>query len=554
MKIFTIQSKLVIALALSIIWCNIRSAEIFTTGGISYSSSDGTTATVIKAQDASERYRGDIVIPSTVKYNGKLYTVKGIGNNACQSSDELKSIKLPYGIEKIGSFAFDYCKGLTSIEIPNSVTYIGGWAFSGCSGLTSIKISTNVTEIGESAFSDCTNLTYVEIPSSVKSLGKQAFCGCEKLSTVLWDARSIGSLGSLNLIFKDCPIKTFTFGKNVTVIPSYCLYELNGVESIVIPSNVKKINESAVTGCNGLTSIEIPSTVNEVKRYAFGWCSNLTDVYWNSSTASIIYDVFKGSPVKKFIMGDNVRIVDSYCFSQMSSLTTVKLSSNLELIDRSVFGYCTGLTSIEIPKSVKEIKSEAFWGCSELTSVDIAPGVEKIGYAAFYSCTKLKSIKIPEGVKEIGNSAFDECESLSSVELSSTVTTIGDHAFYGCYKINTIKCYALVPPETETYSFVFRGKTVYVPCQSIEDYKKTRWIQSNLQCMYIDAIDETNANKKSLLKEDVSIIDNTILVKGVETSGIRIYNTAGKQVSNPVPASGVYVVKIGDEAVKVMVK
>ena len=44
------------------------------------------------------------------------------------------------------------------------------------------------------------------------------------------------------------------------------------------------------------------------------------------------------------------------------------------------------------------------------------------------------------------------------------------------------------------------------------------------------------------------------MIEGLGADDYSIYNTAGKQVSNPVPASGVYVVKVGDEAVKVMVK
>ena len=54
-------------------------------------------------------YSGAVVIPSTVTYNGKTYSVTSIGN-----------------------FAFSECTSLTSITIPNSVTSIGNFAFSGC--------------------------------------------------------------------------------------------------------------------------------------------------------------------------------------------------------------------------------------------------------------------------------------------------------------------------------------------------------------------------------------------------------------------------------------
>ncbi len=75
---------------------------------------------------------GDVVIPSTIEYNGVVCNVTEISDRAF------------YG-----------CSGLTSITIPESVTSIGKEAFYGCSSLTSVTIPNSVTSIGTSAFSDC---------------------------------------------------------------------------------------------------------------------------------------------------------------------------------------------------------------------------------------------------------------------------------------------------------------------------------------------------------------------------------------------------------------
>ena len=65
--------------------------------------------------DCDESKSGDLIIPSTISYNGTTYNVTSIGDRA-----------------------FYYCSGLTSVTIPNSVTSIGEGAFYECSGLTSI--------------------------------------------------------------------------------------------------------------------------------------------------------------------------------------------------------------------------------------------------------------------------------------------------------------------------------------------------------------------------------------------------------------------------------
>ena len=65
--------------------------------------------------DCYESKSGNLIIPSTISYNGTTYSVTSIGDRA-----------------------FYYCSSLTSVTIPNGVTSIGGSAFYGCNGLTSI--------------------------------------------------------------------------------------------------------------------------------------------------------------------------------------------------------------------------------------------------------------------------------------------------------------------------------------------------------------------------------------------------------------------------------
>ena len=71
--------------------------------GIYYNFS-GDEATV--TMNRIVRYSGSIIIPESVNYEGKTYSVTSIGYSA-----------------------FDGCSGLTSITIPNSVTIIGYRAF-----------------------------------------------------------------------------------------------------------------------------------------------------------------------------------------------------------------------------------------------------------------------------------------------------------------------------------------------------------------------------------------------------------------------------------------
>ena len=82
-------------------------------------------------------YSGNVVIPASVTYNGKTYSVTSIGKEAFEDCTGLTSVTIPNSVKSIGDYAFDACSGLTSVTIPNSVTSIGNHAFGECSGLTS---------------------------------------------------------------------------------------------------------------------------------------------------------------------------------------------------------------------------------------------------------------------------------------------------------------------------------------------------------------------------------------------------------------------------------
>ena len=165
----------------------VASAHDFEVDGIYYniiSSSDFTVGVTYEDDLFEYEYRGEVVIPATVTYNSKTYSVTSIGNYAFSICSGLTSIDIPGSVTSIGVGAFSYCTGLTSITIPNSVTSIGNSAFDGCDGLTSIDIPGSVTSIGNSAFSYCTGLTSITIGNGVTSIGNSAFNGCDGLSEI----------------------------------------------------------------------------------------------------------------------------------------------------------------------------------------------------------------------------------------------------------------------------------------------------------------------------------------------------------------------------------
>ena len=190
----------------------------------------------------AEAYKGEVIIPASVIYNGRTFKVISVGNSA-----------------------FEGCTGLTSVTIPNSVTSIYSNAFQGCSGLTSVTIPNSVTSIGKDAFNNCTGLTSVTIPNSVTSINAGVFEGCTSLTSV-------------------------TIPNSVTIIGHGAFQNCTGLTSVTIPNSVTIIDQYAFCWCTSLTSVTIPNSVTSIGYDAFSVCTSLTSLYINNTTPPKLHD------------------------------------------------------------------------------------------------------------------------------------------------------------------------------------------------------------------------------------------------------------------------
>ena len=197
-------------------------------------------------------YGGNVIIPESVSYNGKTYSVTTIEQYAFYGS-HITSVTIPNSVTTIEQKAFSGSNGLTSVVIPNSVTTIEQYAFSECSGLTSVTIPNSVTSIEAHAFSNCKALTSVTIPISVTTIEEYTFASCYGLTSVV-------------------------IPNSVTTIGNSAFYSCSNLTSVVIPNSVTTIGSNAFRSCYDLTSITIGNSVTSIGDYACSFCTALTEI------------------------------------------------------------------------------------------------------------------------------------------------------------------------------------------------------------------------------------------------------------------------------------
>ena len=396
-----------------------------------------------------------------------------------------------------------------SLVIPTSVTY-GGTTYS-------------VTSIGDYAFRYCSGLTSVTIGNSVTSIGEEAFIDCDGLTSV-------------------------TIGSSVTSIGSYAFTDCYGLTSVTIPNSVTSIGIGAFSYCSGLTSVTIPDSVTSIGIGAFACCSGLTSIVVEAGNTH--YD-----------SRDNCNaIIRTELNHLVQGCNTTVIPSTVTSIGEKAFLGCRSLTSITIPNSVTSIDYGAFSNCDSLTSVTIGNSVTSIGEEAFLGCRSLTSITIPNSVTSIGDHAFSFCDSLTSVTIGNSVTSIGRYAFGFCYALLEIHSKATVAPLLN-YSFedVPSNIPVHIPQGSLSSYE-TRW---SYFFNFIEDEGSAGVEGAEALNAKVYSSHEQIVVEGADGNEVTLLDLNGRQLATKrdcytklffdVPASGTYLIKIGNHPARKVV-
>lgn len=446
-----------------------------------------------------------LVIPSTIRKNGKTYAVVSIDLKNRYSQEKLVNISLPKTLRYIGNYAFAFFPSMQYLEIPENVTTMGTDIFYESNNLKTIKINAVAPPMVGSFNGTSQRKVYVPDGSLhayrlANPWNNYVLVGGEGTSVsiahvaagelghvILDEATYLQEVNKLTIIsgnlnsndwdtLKDMTnlVELDISGMAVTSIPSSAFSNKWGLEKIVLPKKLETIGSSAFSG-TGIKEIELPESLTTLDSHAFHNCTSLTSIKIPDKITKISYGIFQNC----------------------SNLQSVNFPSTLTLIEERAF-YGTDLSEIDIPGSVENINEYAFYRNENLKKVTFNEGLVKIGSNSFLSCKSIESIVFPTTLRTIGNSGFQGCENLKQISLNEGLVSINSYAFSGCTgltdivlpstlencignafrecgNIKTIEARSVLPPTTDgscPLSYVdLTGVTLYVPSWSVGEYQ-----------------------------------------------------------------------------------
>lgn len=485
----------------------------------------------------------------------------------------------------ISQYMFNKCKKLITLLLPNNISLIESFAFDGCENLKSLILPTNCREVQMMAIYNCKRLENVTLCTNLSKIDDTNFSLCPKLVDVSVPSDNIhyksdnGILYTKNgLTLLRYPIgkseTSFTIPSGVLTIGSYAFYHSN-LESIIIPSSVTVIDNTAFGYCKNLAQIDIPNSVTTIGMMAFENCSKLSTVNMSDNVSEIETMTFAFcTNLQTFTFGENVSEIDGNAFSgcaslkefivdeknqQMTSIegvlyskdgkklikcpmalysTSYVIPEGVETIGEYAFQRCKDIEKFILPESITTIENSAFSYCS-MSTITLPPTVSNIGWMAFEECDNLESFIIPENVKELPVMMLLGCEKLSYLYIPEGVKNVDLSSFSNCKKLKNINSKIIEISQVEfeeSYDGTinaFKGIddecTWHVPYGTADKYKAQPWWESTWTIFedIPNAINDIQTNSY-----DFEWQNGTLYLQSSKAGVINIYSIDGTLVKS----------------------
>lgn len=156
--------------------------------------------------------------------------------------------------------------------------------------------------------------------------------------------------------------------------------------------------------------------VTVIGKGSFSKCKNIASVVLPSTVTVIRESAFEESSLREITLPSSLTSIEAAAFNS-SSLAEIKLPQGITVIPKKCFS-STKLTSVELPEGVTSVGESAFDSCN-ISTFNIPASLKTVGYHAFAS-NPLKDVEIASRDVPVtyGNGAFASCNSKGTMSIA----------------------------------------------------------------------------------------------------------------------------------------
>lgn len=387
--------------------------------------------TGLEAQDADVT---NLVIPSTVRYNGVTYAVVALYDNR-YNQNKVRTLTLPRTLRHINDNGLSDYRAITDLEIPANVERMGDYIVNDCPQLQRIKVNAEVPptlgSLGADSYYEDGYTAYRHLRIVIP---RESFHAYRLVSAWNTDYNVLIG-GDEGITVSTGKIAAGDLGHVVVEEAGY----LQEVNKLIIEGELNSDDWSKIGQMTNLTELDLSKAlIDEIPSYAFNERGAIDKVVLPPTLKKIGNYAFQRTSLTSVNIPDNVETIEEAAFRQIKQLQEVHLPDSLTSLGRYAFSSCSSLRTVKIPTKLKEIPWYAFDGCKSLQSVELHDSITGFGDYSFRSCD-LREITLPKSTTWIGGRAFAENTNLSKVTLNEELIDIWAYAFQNT-AIDTLNC------------------------------------------------------------------------------------------------------------------
>ena len=298
-------------------------------------------------------------------YYNKFTTTTNVISESMFEGCKIEKVAVSETATAIRDRAFFGCP-LMDLKIPEQIAEIGSLTFKGTQ-LSSVRIPASTTKMALDSFYDMTTLKEIQVDAEnqeFKSIDNVLFSKDGK-SLLLFPYGKEGTRyntpnGVVSIgeqAFGGTNLKIVSLGEGVEEIGDYAFFNLGSLESVSLPSTLKKIGHRAFMGCNNLMDIACyasnpPSLSYNSKEYFGQRYNNFSDKTYANATLIVPQTGTSYSPYKSKSGWELFKIVVEM------DMTGVKPIYNANVISTATKIYdMNGRESLKLHPGINVIKA-----------------------------------------------------------------------------------------------------------------------------------------------------------------------------------------------------